>query len=204
MLNGLKLGRPKHTYRAPIAKEFFPLVRNGDVHALHLLLHAEKNWLGSKLLAQRDGFNNTALITAASHGNSAMVSYLLTHAGEGDGLNATNFEGMSALHWAARENHAHICEQLLQNKADYLLKTRNGDTPMDFALRRGNEETVSVLLLWGAPFPIHRLWGVYGAACIEQERNLIVAKYGTYDKDVLKREMKALFNRRIAPALFVD
>ena len=53
-------------------------------------------------------------------------------------------------------------------------------------------------------FPIHRLWGVYGASCMEQERNLIVAKYGTYDKDVLKREMKSLFDRRIAPALFVD
>ena len=78
--------------RAPVAKEFFPLVRNGDVHALHLLLHSERNWLGKELLAQRDGFNNTGLIAAASHGNSAMVSYLLTHADDKDGLNATNFD----------------------------------------------------------------------------------------------------------------
>ena len=204
MLNGVKLGRPRHKYRAPVAKEFFPLVRNGDVHALHLLLHSERNWLGKELLAQRDGFNNTALIAAAANGNSAMVSYLLTHADDKDGLNATNFEGMTALHWAAREDHAHIAEQLLQNKADYTMKTRKGELPIDFALRRGAEKTVSVLLLWGCPFPIHPLWGVYGASRIEQERNLIVAKYGTYDKDVLKREMKRLFDRRIAPALFVD
>lgn len=99
---------------------------------------------------------------------------------------------------------AHICEQLLQNKADYTLRTRKGDSAIDFALRRGAENTVSVLLLWGCPFPIHPLWGAYGASCIEQERNLIVAKYGTCDKDVLRREMKSLFDRRIAPALFVD
>ena len=204
MLNGLKIGRPTHKYRAPVSKDFFPLVRKGDVHGLHILLHSERNWIGIKLLELRDGFGNTALIAAASHGNSAMVSYLLTHVSESDGLNAINFEGMTALHWAARENYAHICEQLLQNKADYSMRTRKGDTPMDFALKRGNEEAVSCLLLWGCPFPIHPLWGIYGASCIEQERNLIVAKYGTYDKDVLKSKMKILFDQRIAPALFVD
>ena len=82
MLNGVNLGRPKHKYRPPVSKEFFPLVRSGNVRALHLLVHSDKNWLGKKILSLRDGFNNTALIAAASKGNSAMVSYLLNNARE--------------------------------------------------------------------------------------------------------------------------
>lgn len=204
MLNGVKLGRSKHKYRPPVSKEFFPLVRTGDVHALHLLLHSDRNWLGDKLLSLRDGFNNTALIAAASKGNSAMVSYLLNRSSDEDGLNATNSQGMTALHWAARENHAHICDQLLQKGADYNMRTRRGERPIDFALKMGNEEAVSCLLLWGCPFPFSPLWGLHGVSCIEQERNLIVAQNGTCDKDILREKMKKLFDTRIAPVLFVE
>ena len=59
---------------------------------------------------------------------------------------------MTALHWAAREDHAHIAEQLLQNKADYTMKTRKGELPIDFALRSGGEDSVCVATV-GLPFP---------------------------------------------------
>ena len=66
---------------------------------------------------------------------------------------------MTALHWAARENHDHICEQLLRKGADYNIRTKKGELPIDFALKMGNEEATSCLLLWGCPFPLSPLLG---------------------------------------------
>jgi hypothetical protein len=194
--------RTIHRYRKPISHKLFPLVRAGDVRQLHLLLHSDANWMGlQKLLSIRDGFGNTAIIVAASEGNSAMIDYLLLQTeGEAADINAINKQGMTALHWAANSNHPKIIDLLLQKKANLFQRTTQGRTALDLALQACHEPAVSTLLLWGCPFPPYIL-GRYGATCVEQERNLIVAKCGSTHYQDCRPEMISLWRSRIAPAM---
>tara|TARA_B100000795_G_C22590371_1_gene357230 strand:+ start:132 stop:734 length:603 start_codon:yes stop_codon:yes gene_type:complete len=193
--------RTIHHYRKPVSHKLHPLVRKGDVRGLHLLLHSKQNWLNKRLLSIRDGFGNTAIITAASEGNSAMIDYLLLQTeGEAANLDAINKQGMTALHWAARSNHCKILDLLLQKGANLFAKTTTGKTALDIALVARHESCVSTLLLWGCPFPVYLL-GYHGATCIEQERNLIVSSCGSTNYEHCQSKMQELWKVRILPAM---
>lgn len=193
--------RTTHRYRKPISHKLFPLVRKGDVHDLHILLNSDANWMKKKILSIRDGFGNTAIIAAASEGNSAMIEYLLLQTeGEAADIDAFNKQGMTALHYCALMNHPRILDLLLQKGANLFATTNRGRTSLELALERKNEASVSTLLLWGCPFPVYIL-GYHGSSCVEQERNLIVSKNGSYSYEDCKKDMQRLWRERIAAAL---
>jgi hypothetical protein len=200
--------RITHRYRKPYSKKFFPIVRSGKVRELHLLLNSEENWMGlEKLLSIRDGFGNTAVIIAASEGNSAMLEYLLLQIEKCKtidiklvGIDSKNNNGWSAIHFAAHLDRHLILDLLLQKGCDLYAKTRNSRTALDLALRMKHEQCVSILLLYGCPFPLSVL-GRYGAFNIENERNNIVCKNGSMNYEDVQQDMKELFNEKILPGL---
>jgi hypothetical protein len=193
--------RTTHRYRKPISHKLFPLVRKGNVHGLHIFLNSDANWMKKKILSIRDGFGNTAIIAAASEGNSAMLEYLLLQTeGEAADLDAFNQQGMTALHYCALMNHPKFLDLLLQKGANINATTKRGRTSLDLALEKKHEACVSTLLLWGCSFPVYIL-GYHGSSCVEQERNLIVSKHGSYSYDDCKDDMQHLWRERIVAAL---
>jgi len=200
--------RTTHNYRKPFSHKFMPIVRSGEVRKLHFFLHSEENWMKERLLTLRDGFGNTALITAASEGNSAMVEYLCLQMDNSKestkvlsvGVDAVNAQGWNAMHFAAKNNHYGILDLLLQKGGDLYAKTHQGRTALDLALRYKSESCVSNLLLYGVPFPLYII-GRHGAACVEEERNNIVCRRGSAAYEDCKTDFHTLWQTRILPYL---
>ena len=65
-------------------------------------------------------------------------------------LATSKLEGLSALHYAAREGHTTVIKELLQLEADIEGKAPNGQTPLILAMLKGNTATVEYLLSKGA------------------------------------------------------
>ena len=63
---------------------------------------------------------------------------------------ATNHDGMSALHEATARGHVEVACCLLEAGADKDQAANDGDTPMHFAARSGNLSIVRTLLV-GSP-----------------------------------------------------
>ena len=166
--------------------------------------------MNERLLSVRDGYGNTPIIAAAEEGNSAMVEYLLlqqtdpAHAAitttSNIGLEGVNKQGWSALHYAAKSDHSHILDLLLEKGCNLYAKTNKGRTALDLALRYKNESCVSCLLLHGCPFPLYIL-GRHGAAAVEMERNMVVATCGSTHYEDCRQGMQHLWSHRILPGL---
>ena len=85
---------------------------------------------------------------AARRGDADAVRSLLR---AGADVNASEGDGMTALHWAAEAGHVDIAEILIQGGANVDAATRLGDyTPLHLAGRQGNASFVHVLLEAGA------------------------------------------------------
>jgi len=85
---------------------------------------------------------------AAMDGDRAAVRTLLK---QGADVNATQGDGMSALHWAARKGDAELAQMLVYAGANVGARTRLGAyTPLHMAAEIGAAPVVSVLLAHGA------------------------------------------------------
>ena len=93
---------------------------------------------------------------AAMQGDAATVRALLA---QGADVNEAQGDGMTALHWAARNRDADLARTLLEAGADVGAGTRIGHyTPLHLAAEAGSGEVVGVLLGAGAD-PMARIVG---------------------------------------------
>ena len=69
---------------------------------------------------------------------------------DGVSLNATQPDGMTALHWAASYEVSDLVQGILQRGADPQAVNRYGVTPLSLACQNGDEKTTSLLLKAGA------------------------------------------------------
>ena len=93
---------------------------------------------------------------AAMQGDAATVRALLA---QGADVNEAQGDGMTALHWAARNRDADLARTLLEAGADVGAGTRIGHyTPLHLASEAGSGEVVDVLLGAGAD-PMARIVG---------------------------------------------
>ena len=65
-------------------------------------------------------------------------------------LHSGDLDGMTALHWAAMQGHASVCECLVRDGGRVDVAAMHGDTALHFAAENGREEVVKLLLDRGA------------------------------------------------------
>jgi len=87
------------------------------------------------------------LVDAVEKQNQAGVQVLL--ASDLD-INATQVDGMTALHWAVYHNDTSLAVSLLERGASVAAENRYGVTPLSLACVNGNEKIVDLLLSKGA------------------------------------------------------
>src|SRR5687768_18193179 len=87
------------------------------------------------------------LIDAVKRQDGATINALLDR---GEGVDATEADGTTALHWAAERDDLAMVERLLQAGALATAANRFGVTPLELAANNGNGEIVERLLAAGA------------------------------------------------------
>jgi ankyrin repeat protein len=87
-----------------------------------------------------------ALVDAVEKKDSAAVRALLSDSN----LNATQADGMTALHWAARHDQTDTAKLLLAAGANPNAQNRYGVTPLSIACTNGNAAMITALLSAGA------------------------------------------------------
>jgi ankyrin repeat protein len=88
----------------------------------------------------------SALIDAVKAGNRAAVRTLVTRST----VNATEADGMTALHWAVRADDADTVQLLVRAGANVSAANRYGITPLSLAATNGNAVVTRALLKAGA------------------------------------------------------
>lgn len=89
----------------------------------------------------------TPLMTCAKTGNAAAVRLLVEY---GADVNAKEpSQNQTAIMWAAAERHTDVVKALVESHADLKAYTRQGFSPLHFAARVGDLETVKLLLASG-------------------------------------------------------
>lgn len=102
----------------------------------------------SLLLAAAAPYAESPVADAAQHDDAASVRALLQ---QGADVNASQPDGLTALHWAALNDNREILDVLLYAGATLKPLTRvGGYTPLHLAARSGHAEIVSALLEAGA------------------------------------------------------
>lgn len=100
--------------------------------------------VGAVASAQDSG---AQLLAAAKIGNAEAAMALLDSVRRVD---ASEPDGMTALHYAVLNNDLALAEALLEKQADVLARTRYGVTPLYLAAQNGDPAMVSALLAAGA------------------------------------------------------
>src|SRR5881396_541515 len=88
-----------------------------------------------------------SLADAAEHGNRALIRTLLDR---GADVNATQADGMTALHWAVYNDDADTAGLLVRRGANVNAANRYGVPPLSLACTNGNADLVKLLLEAGA------------------------------------------------------
>ncbi|XP_062515567.1 kinase D-interacting substrate of 220 kDa-like [Corticium candelabrum] len=96
-----------------------------------------------------DGFGRTPLITAAREGWYDIVDMLLKTK-DINVMKKDTLVGMTAIHWAAENNHVTIVERLLSCSIPVDISDDDGRTPLWWAALNGRVRCVDVLLKHGA------------------------------------------------------
>ncbi|XP_069652673.1 ankyrin repeat domain-containing protein 22 isoform X3 [Haliaeetus albicilla] len=137
-------------YSEPICQAAY----NNDFNEVQLLLERNSNYLNIQ-----DSFGgDTPLICACKQGNNRIVSYLLNRNADvnlrnkvsktkqnenlikmllraGADVNATDFSGNTALHYACEMKNQAVIPLLLEAHTDTSVKNQDGETPLDIARR---------------------------------------------------------------------
>ena len=90
-----------------------------------------------------DENKNTALIYAARDGLLEIAKSLIN---AGADVNWVDGEGVTALILASFKNHPKLAELLLNNDADKSIVDSFGRTAVDYALRRGTKDSITLML----------------------------------------------------------
>nr|CAB3221652.1 ankyrin repeat and death domain-containing protein 1A-like [Phallusia mammillata] len=90
----------------------------------------------------KDKSGNTALHIAAKHGFHEVVPFLVKVCK----IDEVNADKKTALHVAAEEGKAKVCEELLGHNADVNVETEDEMCPLHFAVRDGQAEAAHVLI----------------------------------------------------------
>lgn len=93
---------------------------------------------------------NAPLVDAARAANWNVVRSLLAEGLRGGGVNASDTDGTSPLHWAVRAGELEVAELLLRAGADAAGQNRLGVTPLYLAAQNGNAAMMRKLLDAGA------------------------------------------------------
>ena len=108
----------------------------------------KKAWLLSLLLtATVSAATSASLIEAVRSGDNQAVRTFLNQRAN---VNATEPDGMTALHWAARGNNLDTVQLLLRAGANAKAANRYGVTPLSLAATNGNAAMVEALIKAGA------------------------------------------------------
>lgn len=128
LFDGLFDGSAAWLFFGLVVIAFVPVVRD------FLLLPFEElvDWRRAK-----DTRQGTATLLAAAAANDLDKVQALILA-DPMLIDASDSEGQTALHLAARHDHGELAERLLQSGADVFAKTNQGLTPMDLAVRHGS------------------------------------------------------------------
>ena len=91
---------------------------------------------------------DSPLMIAARTGDVETVKMLLAHRAD---VNVNEpVRGQTALMWAVAEAHAGVAKALIDNGADVHARSTSGFSPLIFAVRKGDSESVRLLLAAGA------------------------------------------------------
>ncbi len=115
---------------------------NGSAAMLEALLNAGANPNATLSTGE------TPLMTAARTGGLDAVAVLLEHGADINAKEPTQHQ--TALMWALSESHAEVARKLILNGADIYAETPSGFTPLLFACREGDLESVTLILDAGA------------------------------------------------------
>ena len=113
----------------------------------------------------KDSNDNTLLMLMASRGKTGVVKRLIHELYAN--ANATNKDGSTALHMAARGGFMDVCTELMNSHADPCKKDKNGSTPAmiardqgygDIADMLGKAETAKNIFLAAKQRVVHDIW----------------------------------------------
>ena len=90
----------------------------------------------------KSDMNDTPLIWASEMGSTESVNILLVADAN---PNTFEFDGWSALHWAARNGHVGVATLLLEYGASLKQRDSKGCTPLDWAIDRCNWDVADAL-----------------------------------------------------------
>ncbi|KAG7330786.1 hypothetical protein KOW79_004755 [Hemibagrus wyckioides] len=140
----------------------FPLhraCRDGDVLALHSLLHSDTHRAG---LLSEDSFYGWTPIHWAAHFGRLECVMQLVQAGCGVNSSTSRFAQTPA-HIAAFGGHPQCLMWLLQAGADLNRQDYVGESPIHKAARAGSAECINALLIQGAKADLRNASGLTGA-----------------------------------------
>lgn len=87
---------------------------------------------------------HTLLMCACAHGSKDCAKYLIDQCSVD--VDAKNYHGDTAFHWAAYAGRDEMIPILLDGKANPHARNQNGETPLHIASARGHESFVRALL----------------------------------------------------------
>jgi len=100
----------------------------------------------------KDTRNWSPVLLASWSGHTDVVSFLLQ---KGVDINAAEEETWASIHAAAFAGHTEVCRVLVEHDPKLLnTQSRNGDTPLHWAIHRSHIKTVTLLLEKGADLTI--------------------------------------------------
>ena len=117
---------------------------------------------------------------ASLHGNIPIVEILIAG---GASLDVQDKLGMTALHYAAQEQHSAIVERLIDAGANVDSQDQHGNTPLSSAVfcSKGAGETITVLRKKGADDNLPNKHGVTPLGLAKTIANYDVVKFFTSD-----------------------
>lgn len=124
------------------------LIEQFNFHAFDSLIrgHCEKNDPRLKKNIEENGLVND-LLWASSQGDLCQIQQLIA---EGVSINATDYDGRSAIHLAASEGHLSILNYIVNLSVDLNARDRWNNTALDDAIRQNHKDIVKFLVDNGA------------------------------------------------------